>query len=358
MKSTPDILNISLGFLLLFILAGCTSEHNTGNSQDIESVPRTTIDSLNLLVGPESSQNISSPGSISILPNGNLAVLDTRLNKVLLFDSEGQQEIAFGERGKGPGEFVAPRMLQVRDSTINVIDVSLQRVNQYRLDGSFVQNYPLEREASHFGFITTGKANEYFSVTNGYQGKLIGHHIAGIPDSSRYIGEAIVKNPPPVNDKKAFYKSASGEQIPQAIQNDLLMDYHEGDLYVFLKSLSRLQKYQYGSLIWDEKLEMPANKEIRQHFFDQITSSESRFGILKLVHDLAVTNNHVYLLWNSVGDHPQTIVQVDHAGNIQQIFELPQTEKRSFSNLAVDPDVQRFYLSDPAAARIYTAKMD
>lgn len=357
MKFTFPIRKCGLGLVMLLILAGCSSEPESGNAPDIQSAPRASIDSLHLFVGPSTNKTISRPIAVEVLPDGKIAALDVKLNKVLLFNPDGSLDRALGRRGKGPGEFVAPRALQVRNSTINVIDVALQRVNQFDPKGTFIRNYPLEREASHFGFVATGDSMEYYTVANGLNGKLVGHHNAATGEA-RYFGEAVVTDPPPTTDKQAFLNSTANGKVPAAIRNDLNMDFQEGKLYVYLKNMSRLHKYEDGKLMWDKKLDHPANDAIFANFAEDVQSGSSAFGVLRYIEDLTATPDHIYLLWNSTGERPQTIVKINSEGGVQEIFELPSSEKRSFRNLAVDSKKQVAYLSDSRAARIYTAKLN
>lgn len=345
-------------FILLFIsitATNCSSDNNP-QSQDLSEVERVSIDSLERIVDPTDNQEISSPGFMDILPDGSLAVMDPDQFQGLIINSNGSVETTFGRQGKGPGEFVAPRFVNVRDTVINVIDVGMKRANQFDLDGNFIQNFPLERETSHFGFVTTGEDTKFYSVANGHNGKLVGHHSAAT-DSSDYFGDAPVENPPPVSDQQSFRSSTSDGEVPEAIRNDITMDYHNGNLYVFLKNLSRLQKYADGNLEWEKELQMPANDIIFDNFAEN--ASQSGFGVLRYISDLKATDDSIFLLWNGTSEHSQTVVKVDTEGEVQTIFELPKTEEhQSFTNIAVDSDNNRLYLCDSQAAEIYSADLD
>jgi len=43
-----------------------------------------------------------------LLPNGDLAVVNARLQRVVLFDAQGKHRRTIGRRGDGPGEFREP----------------------------------------------------------------------------------------------------------------------------------------------------------------------------------------------------------------------------------------------------------
>lgn len=342
-------------FLLILLSAvlACSSDKNSNKLKDFSSVPRVEVDNLQPIIKPENKQ-ISVVTDMAKLPNGGLAILDSDQSKVLLFRPDGTRYSAFGRKGKGPGEFVTPRSIEVQDSVIEVLDVAMQRINRYDLKGNFIKNYKIEREASFFGFVTLGKSLEYYTVANGLNGKLIGYHSAA-HDSTHYFGEAIVTDPPPVNNEKAFKTSASNDEVPKAISNDLIMDYVDGNLYVFLKSHSRLQKYRDGDLLWDIKIDHPANANIFEEFVKDVQSGPSAFGVLRYIEKMDATANNVYLLWNG---SPQTVVKVSKKGKIKRIYELPKQEKLRFNTLAADTNKKRFYLGQGGTATVYTFSLD
>lgn len=339
-------------FLILF-LAGCSSEQGPNQPQDFNEIPRTTVDSLQSVFNPQETI-ISSVSGLDVLSNGNLVILDTNQKKVMLFHPDGEKHDQFGRAGKGPGEFVAPRGIDAQNSSIRILDIGLQRVNEYGLDGTFIQNYSIEREASHFGFVALGDSMEYYTVANGRNGKLVGYRNAAT-DSVGYFGDAIVDNPPPVGDQKAFKNSVSNGDVPEAISNDIWMDHVNGRLYVFLKNHSRLQKYRDGELRWDIHIEHPANEGIFEDFVEDVQSGQSAFGILRYIEDIDATGDHVYLLWNS---SPQTVVQVSSDGNIQHVYELPKKKDRNLSSLAMDSDNDWLYLADGNGARVYKLQLN
>jgi len=346
-QASYSLINVTISALLLLAI-GCSSNKDTQQPQDFSNVARTSVENLQQVVDPRNTI-ISSVAAMDILPNGNLAILDSDQKKVMLFHPDGTRYNAFGSNGKGPGEFVTPRGLDIHNSTIRILDVELMRVNQYSKNGQFIQNYDTEPEASFFGFVAPGDSMEYYTVANGYNGSLVGYHNA-TTDSVGYFGDAIIKNPPPVNDQKAFKTSAANGEIPKPMSNDLLMDYAEGSLYAFLKAHSRLQKYRGGQLLWDIKINHPANQHIFDRYIENVQSGPSAFALPRYIDGMKATQNNVYLLWNS---NPQTIVQVSKKGEIQQVYELPAFKERSFSALAVDPDTNRLYLSDYSNAQVF-----
>lgn len=346
-KNSPLFINIAL-ILLLITATDCSSD-NQSQSQDLSQISPVKIDSLTLFLDPL-DHDISSPFSMDILSDGRLALLDPDQKEVFVYETDGMLDRKFGREGKGPGEFVQPRGLYINGSTINVVDPGLQRVCQFDIDGNFIQNYNIKRDASFFGFVTTGDSMEYYTVANGYKGGLIAHRDAAT-DSVRYFGKAVVEDPPPVNDRTAFKKSVANGEVPDAISNDLFMDYSGNHLYAYLKAESRLQKYSDGNLAWDKEISLPVNEIIFENFAESVQQSPISFGVLRYVNDIFATNNNIYLLWNGP---TQQIVQVTSDGVIKNIYQLTNEEKPRFSSLAVDGNNDRLYLADLTSAEVYT----
>lgn len=332
-------------------LLGCSEDQEAISVQDISRVDQIQIDSLDIFLSVV-EDDIVRPSQIKVLPDRRLAILDTKQTEVLVYKADGTFEHRFGGRGKGPGEFIAPRGLNVTGSTIDVVDAGLLRINQFDFDGNFIGNYRTQTESSHFRFIVPGNDREYYTVANGAQGKLVDHRFSD-EDSVQYFGEAMVEDPPPVSATDPFYSSVTNGEIPDAIANDLMMVFKDGDLYVFIKAFSRLQRYSDGKLVWDEKIDMPVNKVIFNTFVESVKQSESNFGVLRYLADLTATGENIYLLWNRTSEHPQQIVKVNKEGEIGTIFQLPSIEGRSFQSLTVDEIDNRIYLSDSSAGEIY-----
>lgn len=340
-----------ISLLVSITFPGCSEYQEADSVQDISQVDQVRVDSLEVFLSVE-EDDIARPGQLELLPDQRLAILDTKQNEVLVYKPDGTFEHRSGGRGKGPGEFVAPRIIHATGSTIDVVDVGLLRVNRFDLEGNFIENYLIKKESSHFGYIALGNQKEYYAVANGAKGKLVVQRFPDA-DSVRYFGEAMVENPPPVSASDAFYSSAANGEIPDAIANDLMMVFSDGDLFVFIKAFSRLQKYSEGELVWDEKIDLPVNEVIFNTFVERVKESEINFGVLHYLAGLTATRENIYLLWNGTTEHPQQVVKVNKEGEIDTIFQLPSIERRSFRSLAVDEYENRIYLSVPNAGEIY-----
>ena len=71
---------------------------------------------------------------------GKLFVLDSRLNKVHVFDPDGKYLFSFGKRGEGPGEIKAAWGLFLINNRVVIPDTS--KVHYFSRDGKYVQSIP------------------------------------------------------------------------------------------------------------------------------------------------------------------------------------------------------------------------
>jgi len=85
---------------------------------------------------------------LAVGTRGELYVLDSGNNQVIVFDSTGRRITAFGREGGGPGEFLRPIRIAV-DSVVRVFDAGHYRVSVFALDGSHLETVRLPSIPAH-----------------------------------------------------------------------------------------------------------------------------------------------------------------------------------------------------------------
>lgn len=99
------------------------------------------------------------------LSNGNIVVADNLGNQLLLFDNKGNLIKRIGRMGKGPGEYLQMSdILHDKNDNILLFSNNLQRVIEYKSDGSYINSITL-------GFgrkIALAKNNLYLYNVNPY----------------------------------------------------------------------------------------------------------------------------------------------------------------------------------------------
>lgn len=100
----------------------------------------------NLEIGRSDKQAkfaLASIRSIQVDNLSNIYVLDSKDNKVKVYDENGNLKVSFGARGQGPGELQNAISLFLDDRHINIFDFGNKRISEYSLDGRFITDMNL-----------------------------------------------------------------------------------------------------------------------------------------------------------------------------------------------------------------------
>lgn len=86
---------------------------------------------------------ISDISALEITSNGDLIVLDRRLNKIVRFDSLGVYLNTIGEIGHGPNELISPMSIAYDryKNSLYVLDGGSQKMIEFALDGKVLSKY-------------------------------------------------------------------------------------------------------------------------------------------------------------------------------------------------------------------------
>ena len=72
---------------------------------------------------------------------GNLYVADEWLNRITIYDGDGEYLRHWGEQGHGPGQFNGPSGIAIDGDTLWLVDSKNHRVQSYGLDGAFKSQF-------------------------------------------------------------------------------------------------------------------------------------------------------------------------------------------------------------------------
>ncbi|PIE77854.1 MAG: hypothetical protein CSA15_11195 [Candidatus Delongbacteria bacterium] len=87
------------------------------------------------------SNYLSNILSYTITNSGSIYILEKDDNKIYIFNSSGEFMSSFGNRGGGPGEFIAPVGIFSSPDHIYVPDILSKKVSLFDLDGNFIKDY-------------------------------------------------------------------------------------------------------------------------------------------------------------------------------------------------------------------------
>lgn len=96
---------------------------------------------LGSLDGP-AEETFGSIGDFAVLPDGRLAILDTQIQQVRVFDSTGSYLYSFGGRGDGPGEFsYAVAVSSDARGGIWTSDARRPALHEFSSEGRYLRSY-------------------------------------------------------------------------------------------------------------------------------------------------------------------------------------------------------------------------
>lgn len=119
----------------------------------VVEIPRRVLDALPVRIleaepavrigaadGPE-EELLASVSDATLLTADRLAIADAQLRRILIFDTAGAFQRAFGGEGQGPGEFRSVNRLAVLDDTLYVTDMG--RIQRFTTAGDYVDGRPI-----------------------------------------------------------------------------------------------------------------------------------------------------------------------------------------------------------------------
>ena len=131
----------------------------------------------------DSTRFIKKVGFIDFDKNGNVYIIDKEYCKIHVYDSEGYFKKTFGNKGKGPGEFLRPGTVNIVDSILFITGNNIKEVLKFNLEGNFIENkvyadinnfpyYPFMIENKFINMVyktqTDGKISKHTNIVSLY----------------------------------------------------------------------------------------------------------------------------------------------------------------------------------------------
>lgn len=118
-----------------------------GQWQDQERIPinfelQQRFGSENIQDGIPLSNTYNLVGPVAD-KSGNIYLIDNRQAQLLSYDSKGNLRWRTGNEGKGPGDFLRPQGLAIKDRTLYMDNNNGSRIDEYDLEGNFLKSTPL-----------------------------------------------------------------------------------------------------------------------------------------------------------------------------------------------------------------------
>lgn len=267
-------------------------------------------------VNADSHSQIGQPAHIHATGEGVL-VYDYLAQSVFSFDESGIQQSQFGREGDGPGEFRYIAEIWDFDDRYTVYDRSGGKLIHFSKEGGLLNETILDMDS----FTITMSAispHELYVPTNGENGTLLRYIDTenGVKES---FGLAISQASDDFDFDKSQQSIAAGN-IPPNMINRVLLSSNSTGVFVFQQATAILQKYNHSrELEWEIDLNISATEGIFDRFVEINQSFIERgmrnMFMLQFASQLKSADNGVFVLLNTVGDKPVTVVWVSNDGS-------------------------------------------
>lgn len=103
-------------------------------------------------------EDLYKPTDLAVHPNGEIFVLDSGNHRVVVLDERLQERLVFGQKGKGPGEFLRPAALAFLDENhLLIADSEANHVLVFDLQGKYLRVFLKESQSIGQLLVIPGK---------------------------------------------------------------------------------------------------------------------------------------------------------------------------------------------------------
>lgn len=174
MKTTTNLL-----FVLVVCMVSACTDHSSIlkhdlpiysfkiNTENVSELNLQNIASLDRIIALETKDEclITSIGKVFIT-DSSLVVWDKGTDNVFIFDNAGRHQRPIGRKGPSPEEYTNIGDVQMRNDTVQILDVATRRIINYDISGKFVSSIQ-----SDYYLYTFYEVPEGYWGINGYQNK-------------------------------------------------------------------------------------------------------------------------------------------------------------------------------------------
>lgn len=286
-------------------LSACNSETGSTNGYDEVIRGEFTPEKFTTVIDTDSGL-LAEPIELIGAGEGRLAIMDYGLNRILLFDDEGNQLQEMGGTGSGPGEW--SQMSGAGDLIFTGNHFIVSNRERFHFD-IFDNEGSFERSVSYPRYMNYGSKagideNRLLVATQGHDDAL-----AVVLDLSldgeilKRIGTPEAEVPERPNLEEDRLKLAGGE-IPGWMKNEALVGIDGEDYILFMYGMGELRRYSSdGERVWSRKIPNEITEPILRLVIEQNAESPPHSVFrLQYAREMRVTDDSIYLLTASFPD--------------------------------------------------------
>lgn len=341
--------------IILALIAGCTSREN------IDHIPleEKQVSQMSLLVPDDSSQEVRAPSEIKAVSDG-LLVYDYGLEKIYKLDSEGNERLSFGSRGRGPGEFLDIFGLWEFNEGYWIFDYSSAKFIEYDRKGNWLEDHPITFEGFPDSPTRVEVINpQQFVIGSGGKDGSLFTLVDMEKQEIRHFGESVGEYAG-YNSREARKAILSGS-IPAGRQNEVLLGSNNSGIFSLQLTTAVLEKYSHdGELIWQQSIKIPAIEDLFDRLFEENRRRINRDDfLLEFIYARRMTANEdgVAILLNTLADQPVTVVWVPNDGQQVTAVTFPELDyDLQGLTFTISTDGSYIFFSDALDGELYRAE--
>ncbi len=241
---------------------------------------------------------------IKIDSKKNIYVLDLKGFQVVKFDSRGNHIKSFGNQGTGPGEFLDPYDMEIRNDTLYVADNGLKKVLRFDIDGKFINDIIPPKgmpqflsavpNGNYMGMLFGGKQVDNDYIMN-FRLTLMDNKFNPIKEFSNV---EIKYDPSNFSSIDLITHSVINE-TDEIFIGKLSEDFYKIDVYDYDGNHKYVIKKTFRKIKFNDEELLRIRKNTREYFQNQVDVNINKMLYKKAIGDLSYDRKNGYLLVKS-----------------------------------------------------------
>jgi len=328
----------------LAVLMACHPTASTNGEVTIRTPPDT-------LISVESG-SLAEPAGLAVGRDGAVYVLDSQLERIVVWRPGGGALQTIGHEGHGPGELEQPSRLVVSAGTVWVANTGNGRLDRFTRGGQYIGSTPLPTSALSGAAALDGDGR--IAVPTGGVGDTVLAVVYRASGRREFGLGALIAPSSGAFDLTAIHNAIAAGRVPALFRNfSLPLFGRRGGVWLILLAEGVVQRYDsVGQLQWSARLRDPELARIREEFF--ATSSAAKgptsFRMFSYVADAAMVGDCAWLLLNSPQGDSATILVIGPDGSI--VTRITAATVHDARGFAVDEQRRRLYMTVPSRATL------
>jgi hypothetical protein len=341
---------VVLLFVILTLPAAC-SKQSEKNGQTAISRVVFLSENYSVFIDTE-SELLAEPIELIRAGDGQFAVMDYGLNRIVLFDEYGNKTAEIGSTGSGPGEW--NRMSGARNLLFTGEHFIVSNLGNFQFDifdsaGEFIRSVTYPQYMNHQS-VSVLENKKLVVASDGHDDALaVVIDLEKDGEILNRIGVPEAEAAEIPNFEKERLELASGE-LPERMKNHALVEAHDNGYILFMYATGELRNYNpEGELEWKSRIP----EAITEPVFSLVREQNENGPVhsvfmLRYANDLFVQDDAVYLLTYAYPDlelEEQYLLRFDlHGELIGQYLLEPPAEHSMIVAMAAGEDGDYYFL--------------